>query len=65
MRLCAQVVLIHGFFTGSPKGVKWRLMYGLAVERGLLTAQEAASPAFAHPKFDPHVRLAMVVRSCV
>lgn len=52
-----QVVLVHGFFTTSPNSVKWRLVYGWLREQGLITDAEARSARYAHPKFDPQVRI--------
>lgn len=51
---CSQVVVVHNFFSTSPRGVKWRLMYRWLREQGVLTDTDLSSK-YACPKFDPQV----------
>lgn len=50
-----QNVLIHRFFTTSPLGNKWRLMYSYMNEKGMLTDQQKSSAEYNSPKFNPQV----------
>lgn len=49
-----QAVIVYNFLSSSKLGSKWRILYGLMKEQGLLPG-DGASGTFAHPTFSPQL----------